>query len=58
MLCLRAAQDRLVSPAAMDEIQRLRPETSIAILDGPHLILQREPEMAARIVTEWIEALQ
>jgi pimeloyl-[acyl-carrier protein] methyl ester esterase len=57
MLYLQARYDRLVSPRCLDEIQRIRPDIRSAVVDGPHLLLQREPETAGQIVAEYVQSL-
>jgi hypothetical protein len=41
----------------LDEIQRIKPETAIAKIAGPHLILQREPQQAAEVVAGFARQL-
>ena len=48
---LRGAEDRLVAVECLEEILMIQPGTAVTVLDGPHLLLQREPEAcAARVV--------
>jgi pimeloyl-[acyl-carrier protein] methyl ester esterase len=56
-LYLRAKQDRLVGSRSCDEIRRLRPRTTIAEIDGPHLLLQAKPQQAAEVVAKFISQL-
>jgi pimeloyl-ACP methyl ester carboxylesterase len=55
ILYIQASRDRLVSASCLKDIQRMKPRTTIATLDGPHLILQREPYRAADAVAEFIQ---
>jgi pimeloyl-ACP methyl ester carboxylesterase len=57
MLLIQAAQDRLVSRSCGEEILRIRPEMAVRVIDGPHLILQREPEKAGEIVAEFVRQI-
>jgi pimeloyl-[acyl-carrier protein] methyl ester esterase len=57
MLYIQATQDRLVSRRCMKEILGIKPETAVGAVDGPHLILQREPKRTAEIVAEFIHQL-
>jgi pimeloyl-[acyl-carrier protein] methyl ester esterase len=52
---LRAAEDRLVAVECLEEILMIQPGTAVTVLDGPHLLLQREPEACAARVMEFLE---
>ena len=47
VLCLEGDRDRLVSAGTAASLQRLRPDLRIETLPGPHLLLQRQPGLAA-----------
>jgi pimeloyl-ACP methyl ester carboxylesterase len=55
MLYIRATRDRLVPRNCLEEIQAVMPRTKVVELDGPHLILQREPKQSAEVVMRFIE---
>jgi pimeloyl-[acyl-carrier protein] methyl ester esterase len=55
VLYLRATQDRLVQASCLEEIQRIRPQTTAVAVYGPHLIVQREPAQTAAIIMRFIE---
>ena len=55
ILYLQATRDRLVDPACLEEIRRIRPRTEVATVAGPHLILQSEPEQAAEVIMRFTE---
>jgi pimeloyl-ACP methyl ester carboxylesterase len=57
ILYLQAGQDRLVPSRCAEEIQRIRPDSAIARIDGPHLLLQREPQKTADAVVDFIRKL-
>ncbi len=57
ILYLRAKQDRLVNERCLEDILRIRPETRVAVWDGPHLLLQRRPEAAAGLLREFVMQL-
>ncbi len=57
MFYLRAQQDRLIAAQCLDEIQRIRPDVRVVIIDGPHLLLQREFLKTAKVVGEYLENL-
>jgi pimeloyl-[acyl-carrier protein] methyl ester esterase len=57
ILYVQAGDDRLVTPSCLDEIRRIKPQTEMAVIAGPHLILQREPQKAAAAVAQFIRKL-
>jgi pimeloyl-[acyl-carrier protein] methyl ester esterase len=57
VLYLQARHDRLVSSRCFDEIRRIQPGIRLAVIDGPHLLLQREPEETGKIVAEYVQSL-
>jgi pimeloyl-ACP methyl ester carboxylesterase len=54
ILCLRPTRDRLVGAACSKEILRLSREGSLVEIDGPHLILQRQPSRCVDAIVEFI----
>ncbi len=58
ILYIQATKDKVVPKACLEEIQCAKPEVRVAEIDGPHLILQREPQQAAMIVAEFIRQLK
>jgi pimeloyl-ACP methyl ester carboxylesterase len=57
ILFIQASMDRLVGKASLAETLAIKPQIQIARIAGPHLILQREPQQAAEIVTSFIQRL-
>jgi pimeloyl-[acyl-carrier protein] methyl ester esterase len=57
VLCLTAKRDRLVGPACSREILQGSREGHLFEIDGPHLILQREPRRCAEAIAEFIHDL-
>jgi pimeloyl-ACP methyl ester carboxylesterase len=55
ILYLQAKRDRLVGLSCLEEIRRIKPEVEVAPIDGPHLILQREPGQSAAAIRAFIE---
>jgi pimeloyl-ACP methyl ester carboxylesterase len=53
ILYLQAKQDRLVSAACLEELRRIKPQMAVAELEGPHLLLQRQPQIAAEAVVKF-----
>jgi pimeloyl-ACP methyl ester carboxylesterase len=58
MLYIHAAKDKVVPKSCLDEIRRTRPEIRIAEINGPHLILQREPKQSADVVMKFIQVFR
>jgi pimeloyl-ACP methyl ester carboxylesterase len=54
LLYLQAKHDRLVPESCLKEMRRIKPQIEVATIDGPHLLLQREPQQAAAIVARFI----
>jgi pimeloyl-[acyl-carrier protein] methyl ester esterase len=54
ILYVQAKQDRLVSAKCLKDIQSINPKVSVARLDGPHLLLQREPQRSAYVVSRFL----
>ena len=47
ILYLLATQDRLVKTRNLAQMQKIQPEMTIAEIEGPHFLLQREPAKCA-----------
>lgn len=54
LLFLGGKHDRLLRTALPIEIRVLRPDAEIRMIDAPHLLLQRQPALAMRIVEEFL----
>jgi hypothetical protein len=46
----------LVDPECLEEILETRPGRTVAI-DGPHLLMQREPRLVAEVVVGFVREL-
>jgi pimeloyl-[acyl-carrier protein] methyl ester esterase len=57
LLYLEATHDRLLSLSCKDEFSQLRPDTVVRSVPAPHLLLQREPQKAATVITAFITSL-
>ncbi|MGO9337262.1 MAG: alpha/beta fold hydrolase [Terracidiphilus sp.] len=57
ILYIQALHDRLVGEASLEEIRAIKPQIKVVRIDGPHLILQREPQQAAETVASFIQQL-
>jgi pimeloyl-ACP methyl ester carboxylesterase len=53
-LYLAARRDGLVRRALREEVQRVLPKIEITDFETAHLILQRAPEEAARVIEEFV----
>jgi pimeloyl-ACP methyl ester carboxylesterase len=58
ILSIQPRQDRLVRPSSLEEMQKIKPQIEVARIEGPHLILQREPKQSADIVATFMAGLQ
>jgi pimeloyl-[acyl-carrier protein] methyl ester esterase len=58
ILYIQATNDRVIPKSCLDEIRRIKPDLRVAEIDGPHLILQREPNRSADIVSKFVEEFQ
>lgn len=54
ILYLRARQDRLVKPRSLIEMQKIKPEMTVVEIDGPHLLLQREPAKCVEAIDHFL----
>jgi pimeloyl-[acyl-carrier protein] methyl ester esterase len=57
VLYLRATQDRVVPPRASREVAQSSPLVRILDLEGPHLLLQAAPVLAARHVNQFAKEI-
>jgi pimeloyl-ACP methyl ester carboxylesterase len=56
-LYLQAEHDRLVTKSSFEEIREQKPDTILSVIAAPHLVLQREPDKAADVITQFIAGL-
>jgi pimeloyl-ACP methyl ester carboxylesterase len=54
LLFLGGKKDRLLRSTLPSEIRALQPRVEVRMLDTPHLVLQRRPEEAMKIVEEFL----
>jgi len=55
VLCLQSGRDRLIGERASREILRIKPDIAMERIDGPHLLLQREPRECAEIIGRFVD---
>ena len=54
-LCAKA--DKIVSRKNLDEIKALRPDVEVALIDAPHLLLQRAPHAAVVTIKNFLNGV-
>jgi pimeloyl-ACP methyl ester carboxylesterase len=57
ILYLQAKQDRLIDPRCLEEIRQSKPDVRVEQLQGPHLLLQTQPEQSAVILESWLHEI-
>jgi pimeloyl-ACP methyl ester carboxylesterase len=57
VLYLQARADRLVEASCVEAILGIHPSVRVELLNGPHLLLQREPLKAAQVVMSFLQTL-
>jgi pimeloyl-[acyl-carrier protein] methyl ester esterase len=57
VIYLQATDDRLVGSGCFDEIRKIQRSAMLASVDGPHMILQRQPRPCASIVAEFCSSI-
>jgi len=54
VMYLHGFHDRLLSASCQREILRIRADVELATVEGPHMLLQREPQKVANLVVPFI----
>jgi pimeloyl-ACP methyl ester carboxylesterase len=54
LLCIAASADRLVPQRIYRSMAELRPDMELAVIEGPHCLLQRNPAEVAQRVSEFL----
>jgi sigma-B regulation protein RsbQ len=54
VLYIQARNDRLVRYSSLGTIKAIKPNTSVVVLDAPHLLLQAQPRKAAEAVKNFV----
>jgi pimeloyl-ACP methyl ester carboxylesterase len=57
LLYIHPTQDKLLAQSCIDEMKRIKPDLFIAHVIGPHLLLQREPEKVANVVSKFLREI-
>ena len=55
ILYIRAKEDLLIPESCFEEIRRIKPQTAVKVIRGPHLLFQREPQQTAEIISGFIQ---
>jgi pimeloyl-[acyl-carrier protein] methyl ester esterase len=53
ILYIQANGDRFIDGSCMEEVRRIKPQLKVVSIDGPHLLLQRQPRIAAEAVVQF-----
>ncbi len=54
VLYLFATQDRLVKRRSLAQMQKINPQMAVVEIEGPHLLLQREPAKSVEAITHFL----
>jgi pimeloyl-ACP methyl ester carboxylesterase len=57
IMYVQAARDRVLPESCRSEFLRIRPDIVSAEVEGPHLLLQREPHKVASLVATFVQQL-
>ncbi|MCL4524868.1 MAG: alpha/beta hydrolase [Acidobacteria bacterium] len=57
LMYVQAAQDRVLAESCVTEMKRIKPDILFAQVDGPHLLLQREPQKVANIISTFVQEM-
>ena len=55
LMYVQATQDKLLAESCINEMKRIKPDILFVQVDGPHLLLQREPQKVANIVSTFVQ---
>src|ERR1700761_2128013 len=57
LLYLQGSRDAIVGRKSFQEIRKIKPDAEVAVIEGPHLILQCEPRAAAAEIMRFVGEL-
>jgi len=55
ILYLAAKQDKLLKRSSLDEMRDIKPEMEVVEIDGPHLLLQRNPTECLKAIDQFVK---
>jgi pimeloyl-[acyl-carrier protein] methyl ester esterase len=58
LLYLQGSRDAIIGERNLLEIRKVKHDAQLAVIDAPHLILQREPRAAAERIMQFVDALE
>jgi pimeloyl-ACP methyl ester carboxylesterase len=58
VLYLHATRDRLIGDTGLNEIRRIKPDVTVQHVDGPHLLLQKQPRQCAELITRFVAQIE
>jgi pimeloyl-[acyl-carrier protein] methyl ester esterase len=58
LVYVQAMQDKLLVDSCVSEMKRIKPDILIEKVAGPHLLLQREPQKVAEIVSTFVQQIE
>jgi pimeloyl-[acyl-carrier protein] methyl ester esterase len=57
LMYVQATQDKLLPESCLAEMKRIKPGILVSRIDAPHLLLQREPQNCANIVSTFVQKI-
>jgi pimeloyl-ACP methyl ester carboxylesterase len=58
IMYIQAAHDKLLAKSCVSDFKRIKPDIFFERVDGPHLLLQREPQKVADIILKFIQGMR
>jgi len=55
ILCIAARKDVLLGARGLREIHQVRPDCTVELIDGPHMLLETRPDAVAGVIEGWCE---
>ena len=53
ILCITATKDLLLGARGLRDIHGLRPDCTVELIDGPHMLLETRPDAVADVIEGW-----
>jgi pimeloyl-[acyl-carrier protein] methyl ester esterase len=58
LMYMQAVQDKLLADSCVDEMKQIKTDMVIVQVAGPHMLLQREPQKVANIVSKFVREME